>query len=533
MKLGLKFDKEFSFRALFFGILLSVCVAAYSAFAGLKIGGVYWPIVTTSLVSLALLKLLGKTNSKEIAVMQTIGSSGGLLAGGIIFTIPAAWMLGISVSVYDIILIALTGGGLGIIFSYPLRKQLIEREKLACADGAAAASLIQAGDSKGEKSRVLLYAFSLGAAFSVLRDWFNAIPSYFNLDTLKVEAGKYFSFGSSVSLIPFAGGFLIGPRFTLAWFLGAVGTFFILIPYALYSGIYSSKAQVLTEIARPLGVGIVLGAAIAYFVLKGLPAMGRVIQDYRQAKWGRQAGLLLIVSAGVLTIVAQLDVLVSAIAIIGAFAIAYVGARITGEMNVDPMEIFAMLVMLFAKIFLGFTAFPLIVIAAVVTIAAGMAGDMMQDLKAGHLLGVKPENQMAAQFAGLAAASLVIGMIVISINQAYGIGGVEFPAPQAVAIKEVVQSSGFSQVLGAGMLLGIIMTIATTKIGWGIVPVAFGIGLYVPVELSVPLFAGGLMRYFVDRRRKTDYYRIVAAGLIAGEGLVGVLLALAAFSSIL
>ena len=225
--------------------------------------------------------------------------------------------------------------------------------------------------------------------------------------------------------------------------------------------------------------------------------------------------------------------LVSAIAIIGAFAIAYVGARITGEMNVDPMEIFAMLVMLFAKIFLGFTAFPLIVIAAVVTIAAGMAGDMMQDLKAGHLLGVKPENQMAAQFAGLAAASLVIGMIVISINQAYGIGGVEFPAPQAVAIKEVVQSSGFSQVLGAGMLLGIIMTIATTKIGWGIVPVAFGIGLYVPVELSVPLFAGGLMRYFVDRRRKTDYYRIVAAGLIAGEGLVGVLLALAAFSSIL
>jgi len=529
----LKFGKEFTLRALVLGMLLSACVAAYSAFAGLKIGGVYWPIITTSLVSLAVLKALGNSNSHETAIMQTIGSSGGLLAGGIIFTIPAAWMLGISVSVYDIILIALTGGILGIIFSYPLRKQLIEREALPCADGAAAASLIQAGDSKGKKSKILVYAFSAGAAFSILRDWLNAIPGVVNLDTLKIEAGKIFSLGSSVSLIPFAGGFLIGPRFTLAWFLGAVTTFFVMIPYALTAGIFASKGEVLSLIARPLGVGIVLGAAIAYFLLKGVPALGSAFHDYKKARWGKQAGLLLIVSAGVLTIIAQLSVVVSIIAIVGAFAMAYVASRITGEMNVDPMEIFAMLVMLFAKIFLGFTAFPLIVIAAVVTIAAGMAGDMMQDLKAGHLLGVKPESQMLAQMAGLLAASLVIGIVVISINQAYGIGGVEFPAPQAVAIKEIVQSAGISQALLAGLVLGLALTFVSSKLGWGIVPVAFGIGLYVPMELSLPLFIGGLVRYAVDKRRQTDYYRIVAAGLIAGEGLVGVLITLAAFSSLL
>ncbi|MEM4255106.1 MAG: OPT/YSL family transporter [Candidatus Norongarragalinales archaeon] len=528
----MKFGKELSLRALFLGALLSVCVAAYSAFAGLKIGGVYWPIVTTSLVSLALLKVLGGTSSKEIAVMQTAGSSGGLLAAGVIFTIPAAWMLGLSVTVYDIILISLTGGILGVMFSYPLRKQLVEREALPCADGTAAASLIKAGDSKGEKAKALFYAFSAGAAFSVLRDWFKAIPGFVNLDTLKVNAGN-FSLGSAISLIPLAGGFLIGPRFTLAWFLGAAATFFALIPYALSTGLYSAKGQVLAEIARPLGVGIVLGAAIAYFALKGIPAMGRVVQDYKNAKWGKHAGLLLIVSVGVLTVVSQMDALVSAIAIIGAFAMAYVAARITGEMNVDPMEIFAMLIMLFAKLFLGTAAFPLVVIAAVVTIAAGMAGDMMQDLKAGHLLGVKPESQMVAQTVGLVAASLVIGAIVISINGAYGIGGVDFPAPQAVAVKEVVQSAGLSQVMIAGILLGALATIASSKIGWGIVPVAFGIGLYVPIELSFPLFIGGLVRYASDKAGKTESRRIAAAGLIAGEGLVGVVLSLAGFAAIL
>ena len=186
------FDDELSFRALFFGAVLAILVASYSAFAGLKVGGVYWPIVTTSLVSMAFLMLLGKTNSREIVIMQTAASSGGLLAAGIIFTIPAAWMLGIPLGLWDVFFISLAGGLLGIIFSYPLRRQLIEKEKLPCADGTAAASLIEAGDRGGAKARLLAYAFGVGAVFSIVRDWLKAIPSYVNLDSLKIQAGNFY-----------------------------------------------------------------------------------------------------------------------------------------------------------------------------------------------------------------------------------------------------------------------------------------------------------------------------------------------------
>ena len=528
----MKFDNELSVRALFLGALLSIAVAAYSAFAGLKVGGVYWPIATTSLISLAVLMLLGKTNSKEITIMQTAGSSGGLLAAGIIFTIPAAWLLGIPVSITDIFLISIVGGGLGILFSYPLRRQLIEREQLPCADGAAAASLIQAGDKGGSKARMLAYTFGIGAIFSIARDWLNAIPSYVNLDTLKINAGN-FSLGSSISLVPLAGGFLIGPRFTLAWFLGAIATYFVIVPYALAGGLLAAKGDVLAQIARPLGVGIVLGAAVAYFILKGLPTLGKLSQDYRESGFGKYAGIMIILAIGILTIISNMNPLVSIVAIVGAFAMAYVGARATGEMNVDPMEIFAMLVMLVAKLFLGFAALPLVIVAAIVTIAAGMAGDMMQDLKAGYLLQVKLEHQMAAQVVGLIAASLAIGVVLVSINQAHGIGTIEFPAPQAIAVKEVIQANGLPQMLLWGILIGTLLTLITSRIGWGIVPVAFGIGLYVPIELSFPLFIGGLLRYAIDRRKQTEHYRLVAAGLIAGESLVGVALTLLAFRAVI
>ena len=162
-----------------------------------------------------------------------------------------------------------------------------------------------------------------------------------------------------------------------------------------------------------------------------------------------------------------------------------------------------------------------------------MAGDMMQDLKAGHLLRVKPERQMVAQVVGLVASALVIGLVVSAINQTYGIGNVDFPAPQAVAIKEIVQVFGFSKMLFWGMVVGGILTLVTNYLRLGIVAVAFGIGLYVPIELSFPLFIGGCIRHFVDRKKRTDFYRIIAAGVISGEGLVGVVLALLAFARIL
>lgn len=525
---------KLSIRSLVLGAMLSIFVCAYSAFAGLKLGGVYWPIVTTSLISMAVLMVLGKTNKNEINIMQTAGSSGGLLAAGIIFTLPAAFMLGYNLSYLEILLISLVGGILGIIFSYPLRKALIEKEKLPCSDGAAAAALIEAGDSKGKKAKTLIYAFGLGAIVSIARDWIHLIPSFVNLGTLKISGDKIYSAGTSISLIPIAGGFLIGPKFATAWFFGALLTYFIFIPYALTTGLFTDKAQVITQVSVPLGVGIVLGSAAIYFLIKGLPLFGRIFDDWGKAAISKMSGIVLIVCAGIITILTGMNIAISILAIAGAFAMSYIGARSTAEMNINPMELFAMLIMILAKLFLGVSALPLIILAAIVTIAAGMAGDMMQDLKSGYLLGIKLEHQILAQIIGMVSASLIIGMVLLSIQSTQKIGTAEFAAPQAIAIKELANSSGISKYIFYGGMIGGAITILLSLLRpkMAIAAIAFGIGAYVPIELSMPLFLGGLIRYFAEKSKTSEKWRLAAGGIIAGEGISGVVYYLALFVSL-
>ncbi len=518
---------DFPWRAILIGSLLSVFVALYSAYAGLKIGGVYWPMVTTAVVSMALVKLLGGKDRNETNVMQTAASTGGLLAAGVIFTIPAIFMLGFQVTAWDILLVSITGGLLALLFVYPLRQKMIIEDKLPYADGTAAAAIIEAGDKGGKQSSTMFAAFGVGAIFAVARDVLLLFPSYFNLDTMKIAAGKLFSFGSSISLIPLAGGFLIGARFTAAWFAGAVVSYFFIIPYALSSGLFADKLSVLVNITKPLGTGMVIGAAIAYFVTSGIPVFLKTATHYKKTTLGKKGGLAILFLTAVLVYAFNLSIPLAIIAVVGAFFMAYIGAKITGEMNVDPMEIFAMILLIAAKFLFGFGVAHLVLMTAVVCIAAGIAGDAMQDFKTGHILGTNPAHQLAAEAAGVVAASLVMGTVMIAFAHV-GFGTMEFPAPQAVAVSEVVQAQGLPLALAAGIVLGLAFTLLAERMKQGALPIAFGIGMYVPIELSVPLFIGGVARYFIDKAKQTEKWRLVAGGVIAGEGLVGAIIVLAA-----
>lgn len=516
----------FPWRAILIGAALSVLVALYSAYAGLKVGGVYWPMVTTAVFCLALSRAFGWKSLNDTNVMQTTASTGGLLAAGVIFTIPAIYMLGLEVTALDIVLVSLTGGLLGLLFTFPLRESMIVNDRLPYADGTAAAAILKAGDKGGQQGRVMAGAFAVGALFAAARDVLALFPSYFNLESLKVSAAKFFSFGSSISLIPLAGGFLIGPRFTLAWAAGAVSTYFILAPFAVANSWYADKGAFLVEIAKPLGVGVVIGAAIAYFVSKGIPVFLKTADYYKKGRLGKLGMIALFASLVVLVYAFDLSILAALLAVLGAFLMAFIGARITGEMNVDPMEIFALIVLLAAKFLFGFGAVHLVLLAAVVCIAAGMAGDAMQDFKTGHLLGTPPQHQFAGEVAGAIAAALVMGVLMVSFA-AVGFGTMDFPAPQAVAVKEIAGAGSLGNMLALGAGLGFVATLAAINMGFGAVAIAFGIGLYVPIELSVPLFAGGVIRYFVDKAKKTDFWRLAAGGVIAGEGLVGAIIVLA------
>ncbi len=518
---------NFPLRALVLGAFLSVLVAMYSAYAGLMIGGVYWPSLAMAVVSMALLTLFGRTNKNEINIAQTAASAGGLLAAGLIFTIPAIWILGLEVTLVEILFVSLVGGLTGILFSIPLRKEMVEREKLPYPDGTATAAVIEAGDEKGIKAKIVFGMFGVGAIVSLLRDQFGVIPGIISLDSIKATVAKFFSLGTSVSLIPFSGGYLIGPKFTAIWFAGAILSNFVLIPYLVATAAFETKFDAVTAVASPLGIGIVVGAAIAYFFLKAVPRFKSLISDYRVSgkKNSRLFGLLLIFLVAMLTFVFQLNVVVSVIAIIGSFVMAYIGARVTGEMNIDPMELFAMIVLIAAKLLFGFNAVLLVLLAAVVCISAGVAGDLMQDLKAGFILGTNPRQQLYAQIVGVVAASFVIGFVLFALNTSPVVGPIgseALPAPQAVALSAIVGAESLSGMLAVGIVIGIIAAFVVNFFSNAIMVVAFGIGVYVPILLSFPLFIGGLLRLAADRKGFTEQGRLMAAGAIAGEGFVGV-----------
>ncbi len=520
----------FTLRAAIVGVALSIVVCMYSAYAGLKVGGVYWPIITATIMSFALLKILGggRTDKNEVNVAATVASTGGLLAAGIIFTVPAIWLMGLDISIFEVTFIAIVGGLLGVLFTIPLREEMIERLKLPYPDGTATAKVLEAGDEGGKKAKTVFAFFGLAGAFAVARDYFRAFPSFINLDALRAPASKIFSFGSGVSLVPFSGGFLIGLKFTAIWFAGAAVAYLGVIPALMLSpGAFADKYAAMLAVTKPFGIGMIIGASIIYFLVKGLPAFVPMLKGaWKKERRSRWWFVAIIAFAGLLSLALRLNVAVAIVSIFGAFLISYIAARITGEINIDPMEVFAMAILIIVLLFVQLDPFVAVVLAAILCISAGMAGDFMQDLKAGSLVGTRPRDQIKAQILSVFSSGIVIGIVLLALDQMYKIGSVDLPAPQAVALAAIVSAGGISQYLVFGIVAGGILTLLSVYFRQGIAPIAFGIGMYAPIELSFPLFAGGLIRHFADRRGWTQKGQLIAAGLIGGEGFLGVVIAL-------
>ncbi len=527
-------NQAFTWRAILIGIILSIVVCMYSAYAGLKVGGVYWPIITATIMSFALLKIFGGTNKNEVNVAATAASTGGLLAAGIIFTVPAIWLLGLPISVFEITFIAIVGGLLGVLFTIPLRAEMIERLKLPYPDGTATAKVLEAGDEGGGKAKLIFGMFGLAGLFTIVRDYFAVFPSFFNLTALKAVGSKYFSFGSSISLVPFAGGFLIGLKFTAIWFAGAVVSYIAIVPALVGYGFFADKFAAIMTVTKPFGIGVIIGASVVYFFVKGLPAFKPMLKNMgsgeKTRKWWFVA---IIIFIALLSFALKLNVFIAIVSIFGAFLVSYIAARITGEINIDPMEVFAMAILIIVLLFVQLDPIIAVTLAAILCISAGMAGDFMQDLKAGFLVKTKPKDQIKAQIISVFSSGIVIGIILLALDQMYKIGSVDLPAPQAVALSAIVSAGGISQYLVWGAVLGGILTLISIYFKQGIVPIAFGIGLYAPIELSFPLFVGGVLRHIVDKKGLTEKGQLIAAGFIGGEGFIGVLLALLGLFSII
>jgi uncharacterized oligopeptide transporter (OPT) family protein len=520
----------FTWRSALVGLGLGTVVATYSTYAGLKVGGVYWPILTATLMSMALLKATGGASRQAVSVAATAASTGGLLAAGILFTLPAGKLLGLAIRPAEVTLVAVAGGLLGVLFTLPLREEMIERLALPYPDGTAAARMIEAGDEGGGKARTLLAACGAAGLFTVLRDGVRLLPGAVNLETLgATDAARRFSFGSAVSLVPLAGGFLIGPRFTGAWFAGAVASYLVAVPALVAGGRHPDKGAAIAALTRPVGIGVIVGASFAYFLLRGLPSLRPLLGRLARAS-ARQAGgwaAAVVAAVAGVSLALALPLWLTLLAVVGTLVVAYIAARIAGELNIDPMEIFAIALLLAVLFFVELPPRSAVVFAALLCLAAGMAGDFLQDLRAGYLLGTRPSDQAKAQLLAVVVTAPVVALALEALLARWELGSAELPAPQAVALAGIVRAGEIESPLAWGAAAGAALTVASLLFRQGLLPVAFGIGLYAPIELSFPLFVGGLLRWAAERRGVVEPARLVAAGLIAGEGFVGVALALA------
>lgn len=488
------------------GALLSVLVTAYSAYAGLKIGGVYWPILATSVVSLAVVRAIRGYNANLANIMQTAGNTGGMVAAGIIFTIPAAWMLGIPFTLLQITLVALVGSLLGLLFSLPLRKKLLH---LPYPDGTAAAAVLKSPRESAENIRLLLLGLATGGAVAFLRDSLLILPQSIGSRLLQIN----------ISFIGIAGGFLIGALFTGVWFSGAVASYIVLV--GIDRGTLTNA-----------GIGMIIGTALAYLLTGILPVLKMLLAEWKKQDVLRKrsfAGLLL-AAILIISVLTNASLIITAFALLGAFLMASVAGFVTGQMNIDPMEIFAVIVLLVVKLLFPSDFSSLIVLAAIITLSAGIAGDVMQDYKTGSILNTSYKWQTIAQVAGILTASLVVGFIIIAIAETSGFGNAQFPAPQATAIAGIIEAQAIPQTMLIGIALGAAASFVLSFYKLGLAPIAFGIGMYVPFSLSLSLFIGGMIRLWSDRRKQTERSRLAAAGLIAGESLIAVALTLISFA---
>jgi putative OPT family oligopeptide transporter len=562
------------------GVLLAVIFGAANAYLGLRVGMTVSAAIPAAVISMGIMRgILKRDSILENNMVQTIGSAGESLAAGAIFTIPALfiwyqqWDMG-KPSYLMITAIALFGGILGTLFMIPLRRALIVKEHgtLPYPEGTACAQVLFAGEEGGSKAKKTFIGVGAGALYKFIADGLKLFPSEVDWS---IKGLKGTGIGADILPALLGVGYIVGARISAYMLAGGVIGWFVAMPIIAEFGsltdalIYPGLVPIADmdhwalweNYIRYIGAGAVAFGGI-FSLIQSLPLIGRTVkgsvQNYRDIKSGQASGLrtdqdlpyrFIIIGSLVIILVMGMTPVVPTgiggallIAIFGFF-FATVASRIVGIVGSSNSPVSGMTI---ATLLITASLFKLtgndgqtgmiatIAVGSVICIISAIAGDTSQDLKTGFLVGATPWKQQAGQLLGVAAAAAAIGGILIILNEAWGFGSKELPAPQAGLMRMVVEG-----VMGGTMpwpliIVGIAIGVALALVKIPVLPVA--IGLYLPIHLSVPLIIGGLIRLAVDRKRKSlsagaeidgaENGILFSSGLIAGEGLVGILLAL-------
>ncbi|WP_206460125.1 OPT/YSL family transporter [Anaerovorax sp. IOR16] len=527
------FKEQFTLRGMVIGSIGSVVLTMSSMYVALKLGALPWPIIFVALVSMFALKAFGRTNIHEINVTHTVMSAGAMVAGGIAFTIPGIWMLEPKAEVDLVALMVVTLGGvlLGLIFTALIRKYFVVTQDLPYPMGIAAAETLMIGDEGGKKSIVLFSSLGLASLFTLIRDWFAKIPQIIVLNEAIAAKGVAFYIYLSPMLI--AVGYLVGPLAVGVWFLGAIiGDFGVVIGMPSLGIVNLDTAM---AIKSSLGIGVMVGTGIGIIVKGILPKAKEIFGPmFSKGSRGdaivnlRWAPILMVILAFIFTFVLDLGMIASVITILGVWLATSMSAQVVGQSGINPMEIFGIIVLLAAKFAANLGNVQAFFVAAIVAVACGLVGDVMNDFKAGHILKSNPKAQWLGEvIGGIIGAFVSVGVLFV-IVKAYGpeaFGNPDlFPAPQAGVVAAMVGGIPHMTSFVVGLFIGTILYVLRFPV------MTLGLGIYLPFYLSFTAMVGGALKFVVEKAapkfEKSGNGMIIASGLLGGEGVVGVILAL-------
>ena len=532
---------QLTLRSIIIGCIGCVVITAASLYTALKMGALPWPIVFAALISLFFLRALKSRSLNEANVTHTIMSAGAMVAGGLAFTIPGIWMLGAGeVSLTQMILIALAGVLLGLVACGLLRRRFIEEEELEFPMGQAAAETLYAGNSGGKVGAQLFGAMGFAGVFAALRDVLSAIPAMV-LGNITIPG---VIFGIYLSPMMLSVGFLVGTAAMVAWFSGALAQV-VIVAGGSAAGLFSvAEGQ---SINSCLGMGLMIGFGLAV-VVKDI-----IFRAIRTSKSNKAAAAKESAvpsashkekfTAGIIALVAAVIALALCM-IAGIGPISSIAAPSVGQTGIDPMEIFGLIVLLIVAAFGDTPQMQLFFVAAVIAIACGLGGDVMNDFKAGHIIGTSPKAQLIGQAIGGILGAFISAIALYALVSNFGTDafgpGKEFVAAQASVVANLV--GGISCL--PAFIVGIVAGFALHCVGGP--SMMIGLGIYLPFYLSFTAFLGCIIKLAYDaitkarraslsaeeqekRKAQSDQTGLViASGLLGGESIVGVLSAIVA-----
>ncbi|MCL1891336.1 MAG: OPT/YSL family transporter [Coriobacteriia bacterium] len=559
------FNEQFTLRGIIIGIVGCVVITASSVYVALKLGALPWPIFFAVLFALFALKLFGlfgkKTNINEANVSATVMTAGAMVAGGLAFTIPGIYMLmpNADVPLWTIILCALCGVTLGWIGTALFRKYFIEDSKLPYVVGTGAAETLEAGDSGGHKATLLFGGLGFSAFFAVVRDWFGAIPqTIFGGLKLPGIAQGGISFGVWCSPMALALGFMIPPLAALVWFIGALIGDFGVVAGGSATGLWDVVTG--QGIKMSLGIGVMIGCGIGIVIKIVLPKIvplaksllagkgsasntgGVTNKDASKASKNdskapegtgsmvrmRWAPFVVAALALVMAFVLNWGLLAALIVVVLVWVVMTMSAQSTGQAGLNPMEVFGLIVLLVVALVTQIGGVEAFLVAATVTVCCGFVGDLMNDFKAGQILKTNPRAQWIGEGIGGIIGAVVAAGVVVLLVSAYGpesFGpGNEFVAPQAAAVSALVGGIPNLPAFVVGLLVGVGLYLLGAPV------ITLGLGIYLPFHLSLTIALGALIRFIVKliapAWSKSENPLVLASGLLAGESIAGIIIAL-------